>query len=131
MRRPAVPKAPLGEADRGASLALADDSQPVIAGARCSSECLSGRNSSHPGTLTRVSDAFPSLKARRLLAILLAKPLEYRIVRQSGSHRRLEAKNYPPLTFSFHDNATIPSGQVRTILVKQIGLDADTARGLI
>ena len=77
-----------------------------------------------------MAEAFPSLKARRLLAILQAKPLEYRIVRQSGSHRRLEAQNFPPLTFSFHDNATIPSGQVRTILVKQVGLDVDTARGL-
>jgi len=81
--------------------------------------------------LRPVSDAFPSLKARRLLAILMAKPLEYVVVRQSGSHRRLEAPNRPPLTFSFHDNATIPGGQVRTILVKQVGVDVDTARGLI
>lgn len=83
------------------------------------------------GTLRGVSEAFPSLKARRLLAILTAKPLGYRVVRQSGSHRRLEAPDFPPLTFSFHDNATVPGGLVRTILVKQVGLDADTARGLI
>jgi predicted RNA binding protein YcfA (HicA-like mRNA interferase family) len=74
---------------------------------------------------------FPSLKARRLLSILKARPLEYAIVRQAGSHRRLESRSHPPLTFSFHDNATIPGGQVRTILVKQVGLDEDTARGLL
>lgn len=77
-----------------------------------------------------VAQPFPSLKARRLLAILRAKPLGYVVVRQSGSHRRLEADGRPPLTFSFHDNATIPGGLVRTILVKQVGLDEATARGL-
>ena len=74
---------------------------------------------------------FPSLKARRLLAILTAKPLEYVIVRQSGSHRRLESSHHPPLTFSFHDSATIPGGQVRTILVKHVGLNEDVARRLV
>ena len=61
----------------------------------------------------------------------MAKPLSYRIVRQSGSHRRLEAEGRPPLTFSFHDRATIPPGMVRKILVKQIGLDEDEARRLL
>jgi predicted RNA binding protein YcfA (HicA-like mRNA interferase family) len=31
------------------------------------------------------------MKAKRLLAILERKPLSYRVVRQSGSHRRMEA----------------------------------------
>jgi predicted RNA binding protein YcfA (HicA-like mRNA interferase family) len=31
------------------------------------------------------------MKAKRLLAILERKPLSYRVSRQSGSHRRLEA----------------------------------------
>jgi len=73
---------------------------------------------------------FPSLKARRLLAILMAKPLEYDVVRQVGSHRRLESPHHPPLTFSFHDGATIPGGLVRTILVKHVGLHEDEARRL-
>jgi predicted RNA binding protein YcfA (HicA-like mRNA interferase family) len=74
---------------------------------------------------------FPSMKARRLLAILERKPLGYRIARQAGSHRRLEAPDRPALTFAFHDNATIPSGLVRKILVKDIGLAENEARKLL
>jgi hypothetical protein len=36
-------------------------------------------------------DDFPSLKARRLLAILMREPLNYRVVRRTGSHRTLRA----------------------------------------
>jgi predicted RNA binding protein YcfA (HicA-like mRNA interferase family) len=74
---------------------------------------------------------FPSLKARQLLRVLMREPLDYEIVRQKGSHRRLESPTHPPLTFSFHDNATIPGGQVRQILTKQIGLGQDEARRLL
>lgn len=74
---------------------------------------------------------FPSVKSQRLLKVLQAKPLEYRIVRQSGSHRRMEAEGRPPLTFSFHDGVTIPGGMVKKILVTQVGLDEDEARGLL
>lgn len=74
---------------------------------------------------------FPSMKAKRLLAILERKPLAYRAVRQTGSHRRLEARNWPPLTFAFHDNASIPSGLVRKILVRDVGLAEDEARKLL
>jgi len=76
-------------------------------------------------------EKFPSLKARRLLSILMAKPLEYAVVRQDGSHRRMKAPGLPAITFSFHDGATIPGGMVRTILVKQVGLDEEQARRLI
>jgi predicted RNA binding protein YcfA (HicA-like mRNA interferase family) len=48
------------------------------------------------------------MKAKRLLAVLERRPLSYRVVRQSGSHRRMEAPGRPPLTFAFHDKATIP-----------------------
>lgn len=75
-------------------------------------------------------EKFPSLKSRQLLSILTSEPLGYVIVRQRGSHRRLEAPNRPALTFSFHDSATIPGGMVRAILVKQVGLDEHEARGL-
>jgi predicted RNA binding protein YcfA (HicA-like mRNA interferase family) len=74
---------------------------------------------------------FPSIKAKRLLATLERKPLDYRVARQTGSHRRLEAPDRPPLTFAFHDNATIPSGLVRKILVRDIGLAEDEARKLL
>ena len=38
---------------------------------------------------------------------------------------------YPPLTFAFHDKATIPAGLVRKILIKDIGLAEDEARKLL
>ena len=78
-----------------------------------------------------MTDSFPSLKARKLLAILAAQPLGYAVVRQAGSHRRLEAEGRPPLMFAFHNSATIPGGMVRKILVKDVGLSDDEARGLL
>lgn len=80
--------------------------------------------------LTSVSQ-FPSMKAKRLLAILEREPLSYRITRQRGSHRRMENPGRPPLTFAFHDHTTIPAGLVRKILVKDIGLAEDEARKLL
>lgn len=66
-----------------------------------------------------------------LLAVLERKPLGYRVVRQAGSHRRMEASGWPPLTFAFHDNATIPVGLVRKILVRNVGLAEEEARKLL
>ena len=74
-------------------------------------------------------DAFPSLKARQMLTIL--QRLGYEVTRQSGSHRKMEALGRPVIFFSFHDRATLPSGMVRTILVKQIGLSDEEARALL
>lgn len=56
---------------------------------------------------------FPSLKARALLAVLCREPLNYRVVRQVGSHRRLEAPNRPALMLAFHERTTIAPGLVR------------------
>lgn len=74
---------------------------------------------------------FPTMKAKRLLAVLEREPLNYRVSRQSGSHRRMEAPNRPPLTFAFHDKATVPSGLVRKVLVRDVGLAEDEARKLL
>lgn len=74
---------------------------------------------------------FRSMKAKRLLAVLERKPLSYRVVRQAGSHRRMEAPSRPPLSFAFHDKATIPAGLVRKILTKDIGLAEDEALRLL
>jgi Predicted periplasmic or secreted lipoprotein len=74
---------------------------------------------------------YPSMKAKRLLAILERKPLGYRVMRQTGSHRRMEAPGRPPLTVAFHDNATVPPGLVRKILIRDIGLAEDEARRLL
>lgn len=43
----------------------------------------------------------------------------------------MEAPGYPPLTFAFHDEATIPAGLVRKILVRDVGLVEDDARKLL
>lgn len=74
---------------------------------------------------------FPSLKARRVLAILCREPLAYEVVRQQGSHRRLRSRNgYPPLTFSFHDGVTVPPRTLRKILVDDVGLSEPDALDL-
>jgi predicted RNA binding protein YcfA (HicA-like mRNA interferase family) len=71
------------------------------------------------------------MKAGRLLAVLERKPLGYRVVRRSGSHRRLEASSRPPLTFAFYDKATISASLVRKILLRDVGLAEDEARKLL
>jgi predicted RNA binding protein YcfA (HicA-like mRNA interferase family) len=61
---------------------------------------------------------------------LQAQPLGYRIVRQNGSHRKMEAPNHPTITFAFHDNQTIRPSTVKDILCNQVGLaERDAALG--
>ncbi len=80
----------------------------------------------------RVAVNYPSLKARKFLAILQREPLAYEIVRQDGSHRKLESRNgFPPLGFAFHDRATVPPGLIRRYLEREIGLSRDEARDVL
>jgi predicted RNA binding protein YcfA (HicA-like mRNA interferase family) len=75
---------------------------------------------------------FKSLKAKQFMKVLKRKPLSYRVVAQTGSHRKLESKNgYPPIDFVFHDKAEIPPGLVRRILCQRVGLSEDEAKDLI
>lgn len=74
---------------------------------------------------------FPSMKARRLLRVLTSEPLNYRVTRAAGSHRRLLALGHPPLTWSFHDARTLAPGEVRRVLVNQVGLAESEALKLI
>lgn len=74
---------------------------------------------------------FPAMTGRDLLAVLRRKPLEYRVVRQRGSHRRLSAPGRPDLTFAFHDAASIAPGLVRKILMSDIGLDEEEAHRIL
>ncbi len=76
-------------------------------------------------------DDFPSMKARRLLAILMREPLNYRVVRQTGSHRTLRAPGRRPVLFAMHDKDTVPPRVVRKILVHDVGLDEHEARRLL
>lgn len=74
---------------------------------------------------------FPSMRAKDLLKVLTREPLNYGIVRQRGSHRRLKAAGRPTLTFAFHDRRTLAPGEVRDVLVKDVGLEVDEARALL
>jgi predicted RNA binding protein YcfA (HicA-like mRNA interferase family) len=74
---------------------------------------------------------FPSLKAKKLLRVLQAQPLAYQVVRQKGSHRKLEAPNRPSITFAFHDNQTIRPATVKDILCNQVGLAERDALALL
>jgi predicted RNA binding protein YcfA (HicA-like mRNA interferase family) len=74
---------------------------------------------------------FPSLKAKKLLRLLQAEPLGYRVVRQSGSHRKLEAPGHPTIIFAFHDSQTIRPSTVKDILCNQVGLAENDARILL
>jgi predicted RNA binding protein YcfA (HicA-like mRNA interferase family) len=67
----------------------------------------------------------------QLRRILEREPLNYQVTRQEGSHRVYEAEGRPRLLMSFHDNQEIPPGLVRRILVQQVGLTDDEARGLL
>lgn len=71
------------------------------------------------------------MKARRLLAVLERKPLNYRVARQAGSHRWLLSPDYPLLMFAYHDRATVPARTVRKILLRDVGLAEDEARKLL
>jgi predicted RNA binding protein YcfA (HicA-like mRNA interferase family) len=74
---------------------------------------------------------FPSLKAVRVFRILTSDPLNYRVTRQSGSHRRLSADGRPTLTWAFHDRRTLAPGEVRRVLVHHVGLAEDEALRLL
>lgn len=71
------------------------------------------------------------MKAKVLLRLLTSQPLGYVVVKQVGSHRRLEAEGRPPLYFSFHDRTEIGGTMIRKILVDQVGLDEHVAKGIL
>jgi predicted RNA binding protein YcfA (HicA-like mRNA interferase family) len=48
---------------------------------------------------------WPSIKANRLLAVLLK--IGWSVKRQTGSHKTLERVDYPDYVFAFHDNTEI------------------------
>jgi predicted RNA binding protein YcfA (HicA-like mRNA interferase family) len=70
------------------------------------------------------------MKVRAFLAVLAAEPLGYRIVRQTGSHRILEAPGRRRLVVAFHGRE-VPSHLVRRILVVEAGLTVEEALEVI
>jgi predicted RNA binding protein YcfA (HicA-like mRNA interferase family) len=75
--------------------------------------------------------SFPSMKAKRLLWVLMREPLNYRIVRQRGSHRTLKAPGRPTVRFGFHDRRELAPVEVRGVLVGQIQLEETEALDLL
>jgi predicted RNA binding protein YcfA (HicA-like mRNA interferase family) len=65
------------------------------------------------------------------MKILTRRPLAYKVTRQKGSHRTLEAEGRPTLHLSFHDDQDLPPGLVRKILVEDVGLTENEARNLL
>jgi predicted RNA binding protein YcfA (HicA-like mRNA interferase family) len=89
------------------------------------------RCSTADATAALTDDDVSVSQSAEALAILTSEPLNYRVVRQSGSHRRLEADGRPTLTFAFHDGTTIAPGLVRKIFVNDVGLTDEEARELL
>jgi predicted RNA binding protein YcfA (HicA-like mRNA interferase family) len=79
----------------------------------------------------RIGNQYPSIRWPKLSRVLEAEPLGYRVTRQAGSHRTLEADGRPTLHLSFHDRQEIPSGLVRKILIQDVGLTDDEALALL
>jgi len=72
------------------------------------------------------------MRSQELLGMLMRAPLDYRVVRQRGSHRRLESRRgYPPLGFAWHDGVTLAPGLVRKVLTKDVCLSVDDALRLL
>lgn len=70
------------------------------------------------------------MRAARLAALL--EKLCGQPVRQKGSHRQFARPDgVGTFTFAFHDRETIPGGQVRRILIVDVGLSIERAREVI
>lgn len=63
---------------------------------------------------------WPSAKARRVFAALLAKG--WQVKRQTGSHRTLSKEGWPDVVFAFHDGEEI-GPRMLARLSKHTGLD--------
>jgi predicted RNA binding protein YcfA (HicA-like mRNA interferase family) len=74
---------------------------------------------------------FPSVKWPALRRVLEGGALSYHVERTSGSHRTMKSADRPTLHLSFHDDATLPPGLVRKILVKDVGLTEEEALKLV
>ncbi len=81
----------------------------------------------------RLKNATAAEAPRKVIRVaqLQAQPLGYEIMRQKGSHRKLEAPNHPVIIFAFHDNQTIRPSTVKDILCNQVGLAERDALALL
>lgn len=74
---------------------------------------------------------FPSMKAKRMLRILMSEPLNYRIKAQRGSHRILVSESYPQLLFAEHHAAEMSPLRVRAMLMGGVKLSEVEALELL
>ena len=65
---------------------------------------------------------WPSIKANRLLAVLLK--IGWSVKRQTGSHKTLEKPGYPDYVFAFHEGTEIGPKMLARIS-KHTGLTPD------
>ena len=65
---------------------------------------------------------WPSIKAKRLLAVLLR--LGWEVKRQSGSHKTLSRNGWPDFVFAFHDSDEIGPKMLARV-AKHTGLSPD------
>lgn len=71
------------------------------------------------------------MRAKAVYRILTREPLNYTLSRRAGSHRRLKAEGRPPITWAYHDSHTLSPGELRRVLVQQVGLEEDEALRLV
>lgn len=73
--------------------------------------------------------ALPSLKAKKVRKIL--RDLGYRQQRRAGSHVTLVCDGRKPITFAFHDRATVNAKALRSMLVTYAGLTDDEVKEVL
>jgi predicted RNA binding protein YcfA (HicA-like mRNA interferase family) len=71
------------------------------------------------------------MKSRKFLALLFREPLNYYIVSQRGSHRKLKSKSYPTIQYSFHNSRELSGIEIKKILITVIGLSLEQGLELI
>ena len=76
------------------------------------------------------------MKSRKFLAILFREPLNYYIVSQRGSHRKLKSKSYPTIQYCsiqycFHNSREVSGIEIKKILITVIGLTLEQGLELI
>ena len=76
-------------------------------------------------------ESFPSMQTKKLLRILMRAPLNYRILRQKGSHRVLISNAHPRIQVGYHENHEVSGSYVRDLLLNDVGLTMEMAREVL
>jgi predicted RNA binding protein YcfA (HicA-like mRNA interferase family) len=71
------------------------------------------------------------MKGSKLERLLRSSGLQYVVVSQRGSHRKMESPHHPPILFSYHDGADVPPNAVKKVLTKDVKLTDEEAQRLL